>query len=644
MLENREVSQDERSIARLTHVFQLSRLHAEIHSLRGDTQPSYRNTSNPLPPPPEPLPLDRFPPFARPGGAADTSDPLPIAVPYPPPPPRAPPTTSASTTDGYPSVASYGGIAHAQYVPPTQIAQPFAAPRARHTEAPRGDERSRRPSTQELNGINHHQGERRPHAEPNHASEARYAGTDGRSKKPVSGPVLAPRAVPAASPAPSWAHHPLVEERRSDDEREAWEIHRRSRTNGANSVITGGSDTNLRPSVGARLASAEAYIQGYGSGFDSGFQIANEPRSFASPSYGSDRSDRGFPVQESPDQPIGGLGLMGVPQPIAPGTVSTPDADATPMNRPRGLIRRNTTQAVDMERSARRLGDQTLLDPPQVGGSRRAPAQSVDRIRGVRRTVTEGALRYGVNGADDLARRHRTMNGVAAPLAGGNESPRSETTWGTVQTLSRDSISGGSMSSLGLLIGLHNGGGVRGQGSVTGESYVGREGLGDIVTSEEEADDETETSVGTGSLPGSESDVSSLGLIREDEGDYSGSRNHHVLEDTTSRHRRMSYSERTPHATEAPHERQPPRARRSEEGTNGQRRHASQSSIAEALHPDSDRVVNAADITSTNALSLHFDASFPTHDSFSAPSGPEIFAPTPIVGGPNIIHLWAGRA
>ena len=61
--------------------------------------------------------------------------------------------------------------------------------------------------------------------------------------------------------------------------------------------------------------SAKAYIQGYGS--DSGFQIASTS------SYGSGWSDRvhGFPVEESPDQPVGGLGLMGVPHPIA-GTVS----------------------------------------------------------------------------------------------------------------------------------------------------------------------------------------------------------------------------------------------------------------------------------------------------------------------------------
>lgn len=412
--------------------------------------------------------------------------------------------------------------------------------------------------------------------------------------------------------------------------------------NGANGVINNSSEADPRRSVGTRLASAEAYIQGYGSGYDSGFQIASEPATFAPSSYGSDRSDRvpGFPVQESP--PIGGLGLMGVPQPMSAGTVSTPDVDATPVNRAIALNRRNAMQAVDMERLTRRLSDQPSLDS-RNGSARRAPAQTTGRAPGVRRAVTEGAPRHGVSGADDLIRRHRTVNGVTAPLVGENESPRSETTWGTVQTLSSGSISGGSMSSLGLLIRLHNGGGVRGQG-VTGEAYVGPEGLGGNETGEEREDDgETETPIITGSLPGSDSDVSSLGLVREDEGDHSSSRSRRALEGTTPRQRSTSYSERIPHVQD----RQPPRARRSE-GTNGQRRHASQSTIAEALHVDSRRVINPSDITSTNALSLHFDASFPTHDyqdhAFSTSSGPEIIAPTPIVGGPNIIHLWANRA
>ena len=607
--------------------FQLSRLQAEIDSLRGDAQQPYHNTSNPLPPPPEPLPLDRFPAFARPGGAADTSDPLLSAVPYPPLP--------RAQASGHPPVTAYGGTSHTQYAPPAPNSQPLAVPRARHAEAPRIDERNRRPATREVNGINHPKEARRPHAESRRAgaAEAGFANTNGRSQIDT-GQVPARHAVVAPSPAPSWAHHPLVEGGRSDEERE---VLSGTRTNGTNGVISGSSGADPRLTVGARLASADAYIQGYGSGYDSGFQIAREP---STSSYGSGRSDRvhGFPVEESPDQPIGGLGLMGVPQPIA-GTVSTPDEDATPVSRPMRLIRRNTTQAVDGERSARRPGDPPLLDIPQNGSARRVPLQSIDQVLGVRRTVTEGALRQAVNGVDDPTRHRRTVSGVAAPLAGENESPRSDTTWGTVQTLSRNSMSGGSMSSLGFLVGLHNGG-VRGQGSVVGQSYIGRVDPGDNVTSER--GNETETPTITGSLPGSGSDVSSLGLIREDEREYSGSRNGPAMENTPPLRRTTSYSERNPQVSETTQNRQQHRARRSEE-TNDHRRHASQSSITEALRP-SGRAVNASNITGTNALSLHFDASFPTHGYQDHPSGLEIVAPTPIVGGPNIIHLWANRA
>ncbi|KAI9566068.1 hypothetical protein HD554DRAFT_2026090 [Boletus coccyginus] len=614
--------------ARLTHLFQLSRLYAEIDSLQSDPQqPPYpsHNASNPLPPPPEPLPLDRFPAFARPGGAADIPDPLLSAVPYPPPPPRTQPTTSATITNGYPPVTAYAGTSHTKY-------------------APRTDERNKRPATQEANGINHPREERRPHAESSRtgAGEVRFASTDRRSQIDAS----PRRGVVAPSPAPSWAHHPLVEGARSDEERE---VRSRTHTNGTNGIINGSCEVDPRPTVTTRLASAEAYLQGYGSGYGSGFQIVNEPSPFAPSSYGSDRSDRvhGFPVQESPEQPIGGLGLMGVPQPIA-GTVSTPDEAATPVSRAVRLIRRNATQAVDVERPTRRLGDQSLLQMPQNGGARRAPVQSIDQVLGVRRTVTDSALRQVVNGVGDPARHRRTVSGVAAPLAREDESPRSETTWGTVPTPSGDSINGASMSSLGLLVGLHNGG-VRAQGSVADESYVGREGLGDSVTSEGAEEDETETPIITGSLPGSESDVPGLGLIMEDEGEqHSGSRIGRVLENMTPHRRTTSNTERNPQTLGTSQDHQPRRARRSE-GTNDQRRHASQSSIAEALRPaDSGRAVNASNITSTNALSLHFDASFPTHGyqdhALSAASGLEIVAPTPIVGGPNIIHLWANRA
>ncbi|KAF9223121.1 hypothetical protein BS17DRAFT_880769 [Gyrodon lividus] len=624
-----------------------SRLQAEIDSLRRETQLRYRNVSNPLPPPPEPLPFERFPIFARPGGAADAADPLLGAIPYPAPPSRM----NTATTNGHPTATTHAGTSHTAYVPAAPIPQQPIAPRPMRAEAPRLDTRSRRPSAQEGDGVDRHQ-ERRPYAESSRtksldpAADTRYAADQGRSHI-VPGAPPSQRVVPSfPSPTPSWAHHPLVEERRSDEEQDVREVRRTVRMNGA---AGGGSNMDSRPNVEARLVSAAAYIQGYGSGYESGFRVVSEPAFFAPSPFGSDRSERahGFPVQESPDQAIGGLGLMGVPQQIAVGTVSTPDEDATPMNRARRLTRRNTTQSVDTNRSTRRLGDHEFLDVPPNGATRRVPLQTIDQVRGIPHTPTGETWHNGVNGIDNSVTHRRAVNGIVAPLAGENESPRSETTWGTVQTLSGNSVSEGSMRSFGMLLGLHNGG-VRGQGSIAGGSYIGREDLDNNITSEEGEVDEMETPVMTGSLPSTATDVSVLGLVREDEEDYS----RNASENTIPHHRTTSSAERIPELSGTTQDRRPHRARRSER-TNEHRRHVSQSTNAEALHSNGRRAVGASDIT--NALSLRFDASLSTHDyqvhTFSAPSsypntgtGPEIIAPTPIVGGPNVIHLWANRA
>ncbi|KAF9235479.1 hypothetical protein BU15DRAFT_64834 [Melanogaster broomeanus] len=565
-----------------SHNREVSRLQAEIDSFRRDAQLRYRNTSNPLPPPPEPLPLERFPAFARPGGG-DTADPLLGAVPYPPPPLRTKP--AAATTNGHRTDTSHTGTSHIQHVLTSHITQPPIAPRPRHAEAPRLDQRSRRPAAQDGDGVDRHH-ERRPHPESSNMGLMK----GDRISSPVQ---RRPSAwfVPFPPQLQAGQTNPLVEERRSDEERDVREVSRTVRT-----TSNGGSDMDSRPGVGARLVSAAAYVHGYGSGYDSGFRIASEPASFAPSPFGSDHTERarGFPVLESPDEAIGGLGLMGVPRQMSVGTVSTPDEDATPMNPARRLARRNTSQVVDTDRSSRRLGDHAPLDMSSSGASRRVPMQTINQVLGVRHATSEGPLRNGVNGIDSSATHRRVGDGVAEPLAADDDSPRSETTWGV--------------------------------------SYTGRGDLDDNVTSEEGEDDERETPIVTGSLPGTSSDASVLGLITEDE-DYSRhSKDTPALDDRRKIAQRVVLEgaiEQT-NTVVMPHK----------------------PHIAEVLHSDGRRGVNASDIT--NALSLHFDASSSAHDyqghTFSAPSpypntgsGPEILAPTPIVGGPNVIHLWANH-
>ncbi|KAH7890474.1 hypothetical protein F5I97DRAFT_35195 [Phlebopus sp. FC_14] len=647
------------------HAFELSRLHAEIESLR-DTHSRSRNTSNPLPAPPEPLPFDQFPAFARPGGSAD--DIFLGAIPYPGPPPRAQPgptlpDSSATMTNGNAGAMNghttaapiYAGTSNMQYVPVPPVPQQSAAPRPRHAEAPRQDERSRRRSMQDDTSSSYTYQDRGLRAEsvhskfPDAAAESRHKANEVPRERVhiVPGAPPSQRVVPSLS-SPSWAYRPLVEERRSSDEES--EVSYRARANGS---VNSRSDRDSFPSVEARLASAAAYIQGYGSGYGSGYLIASEPVAYAPSYYGSERSSssergHGFPGREPPDEAVGGLGLMGVPQQMGIGTVSAPDQDATPMNRSRRLGRRSASQTVDPDRSARVLGDATALDVPPSGANRRAPGRNIDV--GFHDTGARG----GVTGADNTVRgRPRIVTGVAAPLAGETESPRSETTWGTVLTVPRSSVSGGSMGDLGLLLGLHNGG-VRGQGSVAGDSFVGGGVLNGNTTSEEGDDvgtDDAVTPVMPGGLGATTTDGSMLGLIGEDDRDYSRGR----LE-TRTLQRAASYTTSISHPSEATQTRHARHARRSER-TSEHRRHVSQPTSAESFPSSSGRNRTAESVDMTNALSLHFDASLSTHDqplhTFSGPSstaypnsgyGPEIIAPTPIVGGPNVIHLWANRA
>ncbi|KAG6331737.1 hypothetical protein ID866_7348 [Astraeus odoratus] len=250
----------------------------------------------------------------------------------------------------------------------------------------------------------------------------------------------------------------------------------------------------------------------------------------------------------------------------------------------------------------------------------------------------------GTNGTDLAARRRAgPPPAIAVPVAGEDESPGSEATWGTVPT---GSLTGSSLSDLGVLLGLHNGG-VRGQEGVVDSSRVAREGVDGNIRSEAEEGNEADGRSGTSSLPGAFTPApigtSALGLITEDGGDYL--RNGPSVAVRPQR-RSTSYTATTTQAAQAEHDHQLHHARRGER-TRERRRHVSQPADTTEALPNR----GAGNIT--NALSLHFDASPSTHDNYRIPvssayvgagRGPEIIAPTPVFGGPNIIHLWANRA
>ncbi|KAG0702641.1 hypothetical protein DFH29DRAFT_491900 [Suillus ampliporus] len=315
------------------HALELSQLQTQLESL-GNPQPRYRNTSNPLPPPPEPLPVDRFPTFAMPGGGLDHL--LGGAVPYPAPPPRG--DTAHVNGD-----ASGSKQASSSHKPVSHPLKPPPVPDTRPPEAPRPEERwtdnTRQPRASATNS-------RLPEYQP-------------KINVTTRGVHIAPsgaRVIPHA-PSPNWAARPLVEDRRSDDERA---LRRKER----NSISI---STDVPNDVSTRLASAAAYVSGYGSGYESGYQLVSAPYISSASS-----NERTFPLQEtqSPEQ-VSDF-LLG-------------ENHTTPMPRARPFPRRAVTSVTDAVRAENVSGG--LLDVPLLGtpvdnsAGRRATVQSVSQYQ-----------------------------------------------------------------------------------------------------------------------------------------------------------------------------------------------------------------------------------------------------------------------
>ncbi|KAG2125675.1 hypothetical protein DEU56DRAFT_566103 [Suillus clintonianus] len=680
------------------HALELSQLHSELENLR-NPQSRYRNNGNPLPPPPEPLPIDRFPTFARPGGGLDSL--LGGAVPYPAPPPRD--NTTHVNGDAHASGSKGTTSIHK---PVSHPPKPQPVPNTRPPEAPRVEEHWT-------------DNTRRPHASSIHS---RAPEPQPKINITTRGAHIPPNAI-RINPSPTWAARPLVvEDRRSDDERE---LRRKERNSISVSV-------DVANDVSTRLASAAAYISGYGSGYESGYQLISAP--YVSSTGGNERA---FPLLEtqSPEQVTDALGLMG----------SSGEDHMTPVPRARPVPRRAVTEAAQVDNVSRSLSDVSLLGtpapengmrrratvqnvgqairvdnisrglsdvpllgtpPPDNGVGRRAAVQTVGQMLGldIGLSLSNGNAVAGSLRLDDSAAGFARLNDGAPsrpvdaqirmprpralipPLdpSPDAESPRSATTWGTLST-SR----AGSMDHLGLL-GLHNGG-VRGQGSVAGESIIGR-----LESDEDTTDDDGEDISVTPVIPMPTAGPDALGLILEDGGEAD-----YIARDEEWRYRaqssyaasRTSYpSNRTSfppsHTSHPPNHNnnsrpsnrtshsQSSRTQRAQYG-----RHTSQPRGYE--EGTTTRVPSGStSYTNTNALSLHFDASLAMHDhairpftgagsgSFTSaghgPStntghgsftsgghgpfsntgnvdGPQIVAPTPIVGGPNIAHMWANR-
>ncbi|KAG2095924.1 uncharacterized protein F5147DRAFT_763655 [Suillus discolor] len=666
------------------HALELSQLHAELENLR-NPQPRYRNTSNPLPPPPEPLPIDRFPTFARPGGGLDTL--LGGAVPYPAPPPR----DNATQVNGEAHASGSKG-ARSSHKPIFHPPKPPPISNIRPPEAPRVEEHwtddTRRPRVSSIHS-------RAP---------------ESQSKINIStrGAHIPPSTVRVNS-SPTWAARPLVvEDRRSDDERE---LRRKEKSSISIS-------TDVTNDLSTRLASAAAYVSGYGSGYESGYQLMNAP--YMSSAGGNERA---FPLLEmqSPEPVTDILGLAGssgedhttpvprarpVPRRAVTDTarvdnISTgyPNVPSLGSPSPENGMRRRATvqnvgQAARAKNTSRGLSDVPLLGtpPPDIGVGRRAAVQSVGQVLGfdVGSLTSNGNVAAGSARLNDSAAGSARLNDSAPFRPTGTQirmprprplipsldttldtdSPGSVTTWGTMST-SRE----GSMDHLGLL-GLHNGG-VRGQGSVAGESILGR-----LESDEDNTNEEGEDISVAPVIPMSTAGPDALGLILEDGGDAD-----YAVRDEEWRYRAQSSyaASRTsfPPSPTSYHTSHTPNGLSYTQSSRTQRayhrRHTSQPrGYEEGTTP---RVPSgSSSYTNTNALSLHFDASLSVHDHAVRPftgagsgsftstghgpstntghgsvtsgghgpfsntgNGPQIVAPTPVVGGPSIVHMWANR-
>lgn len=483
---------------------------------------------------------------------------------------------------------------------------------------------------------------RRPHMSSTHSHATELQSTLNGATH-ATGTIHSVRTISRA-PSPTWAARPIVEDRRSDDERE---LRRKDRnTVQINVASISAGVTNV---VSTRLASAAAYISGYGSGYESGYHLASTPYI---PSTNGNGHERVFPLQEtqSPEQVADGFGLIGTHSRAG----VTAEDHPTPVARERYPPRRGVTSVTNTIRSgrmSRSLSDIPLLDAPDDNGAaRRMPMQSVGQVLGVDingsgpSRLNGNALvissHQGGNAAvwpNDLQIRMPRPQALISPLdpSPDTDSLRSETTWGTVSTGRT-----GSMDHLGL-VGLHNGG-VRGQGSLSGESVIRR------LSSDEDTTDEDGEDVDMDVTPviptAGVADVSMLGLILEDGADYP------LRTGEQPRYR-------TPYPAQPSHPTGDSRSRTQHSSQTGRpthrRRHTSQPGAYDQERTT--RVASPATSTynNTNALSLHFDASLSMHDhtssAISVPyvnvgHGPEIIAPTPVVGGPNIAHLWANRS
>jgi hypothetical protein len=646
------------------YISQLEAAEAQLNTLRNQVT-RYKNVHNPLPPPPQPLPLDRFPSLGRhfPSESSTTSQASVTSVTATNSHTSRPTTRNGRHRDTSWNLGANGSAhTHAIIIPGSTAAAADQVQMASSTESKKSmsDHRSRAieedrrvtegpsrnrqyPQTQSAEPRQSAQSSQR-HLQPQNqypyiqsnflgASELprpTHAATSAHTQIAQPSTNSQARIIPGASPT-HWVIPPPLpsvpryiysdvharaetdwesEERPKDryNRRHRSRNQRRSRDESSSASgqargmpMTSASDGET-DDVESRLVSASAFVAGYGSGYDEGLGYSTVyTRGGYVPAVQRDYS---APNSDSPENGVGGLGLIGIPGNIAvTGRVVQENSDGpadvtTPRQRP--------TQS----RPNGTLTDWGTATLP-IGGPREGSRQTLEQLLETGAAPSRDARSRGANVEEarrDTIGRH-SLNSVS-----------SASSWGTVNTSAQ-----GSMSDLGL-IGLDRGG-VTGQGSIAEGSQI----IPMIGT--EEGGEAGTPRVGRADLP--------LGFVVEPRATRPQG---YASDDERPRHLRSLSGPELPAVVDDDHNRHSIRYDEQSIRPHYTRRHT----LAQSVSLDSGTLPPSAYGLQTdgNALALTFDASAPVNTSapFTINArgvSPEyIRAPAPRMGGPSVLNLW----
>lgn len=631
----------------------------------------YKSVHNPLPPPPQPLPLDRFPGLGR----------------YPISEERSTTPATGTATNGNTSRPTTGtgrhadtsrslganGSAHthAMMIPSSSVTAAEQVQLSMSTDSKKsmGDHRSRTgeedgrmavngegsnrhrqyPDTSnaaELDPRKSVQSSQRQHHPQNHYSyvQSEFLGSNGlpHTAPPTHHQTTQQtsnsraRIVPGASPThwvippplplpplPRYLYgdvHPHAETDWETEERPRDRHNRRHRTHDRRRSKDEPSSSGLArgmpmssasdgevDDVETRLVSASAFVAGYGSGYDEGLGYSSI---YSRGGYvPAVQSDNSTPRSISSEHGVGGLGLIGIPgDSVITGTVIQASSNG-PADVTTPRARPTQSHPNNDMITAWRTANQLT-----TGGLQDGSRQTVEQAEaGPSRVVRS----RGTN-VEEVRRENISLHALKSVNG-------SVSSWGTVNTSAR-----GSMSDLGL-IGLHRGG-VTGQGSVAEDSQ-----FTPMIGTNSDINGDGTPRMGRADFP--------LGFVTEPRTTHPQG---YSSDSERPRQLRSLSRPELPAAVDEDLDRHNIRQDELSIRPHYSRRHT----LAQSISLDSGTYPPSAyrSQTDVNALALTFDASLSTNNStqFAADTrgdSPEhIRAPAPRVGGPNVINLWRSGA